>query len=279
MSARPGAAPDRSLPGAEPGAAPDRAHPGAEPGAAPTRAHPGSVGPRSGRVADSAIGGSGLSTAQDSAIGGPGLSTARGSVLGVVLAAGGSSRMGRPKQVAELAGRPLLAHALAALSEAPVDRVVVALGAAAGKVLDRVELGRAEPVVVAGWAAGMGHVLARVLAGDRGDWGAVVVLLGDQPLVAAGAVERVVAAWRAGAGPVVTATYGGRPGHPRLFDRALLPELLGLSGDAGARDLVAAHPDRVHRIECGDLGSDADVDVEADLERVGRMLTSDGRKR
>jgi CTP:molybdopterin cytidylyltransferase MocA len=201
-----------------------------------------------------------------------------GPVLGVVLAAGGSTRMGRPKQLAELDGRPLLAHALAALDTAPVDRVVVALGGAASEVLDRVDLGRAEPLVVEGWAAGMGHVLASTLAQAGDDWAAVVVLLGDQPLVPAGAVTRVVEAWRAGAGPVVTATYGGRPGHPRLFDRRLLPDLLRLTGDTGARDLLATHPDRVHRVEVGDLGSDADVDVEADLERVSRMLTTSNRR-
>ena len=197
-------------------------------------------------------------------------------VLGVVLAAGGSTRMGRPKQLAELEGRPLLAHALAALDEAPVDRVVVALGGAAAEVLDRVELGRAEPLVVEGWAAGMGHVLAATLAQAGDDWAAVVVLLGDQPLVPGRAVARLVRAWRSGAGPVVTATYGGRPGHPKLFDRRLLPDLLRLTGDTGARDLVAAHPEWVHRVEVGDLGSDTDVDVEADLDRVGAMLT-DGR--
>jgi molybdenum cofactor cytidylyltransferase len=195
-------------------------------------------------------------------------------VLGLVLAAGGSTRMGRPKQLAELSGRPLLAHVLAALEDAPVDRVVVALGGAAGEVLERVELGRAEPLVVEGWAAGMGHVLASALASATDDWGAVVVLLGDQPLVSGRAVARVVEAWRSGAGPVVTATYGGRPGHPRLFDRRLRPDLLRLTGDTGARDLVATHPDRVARVEVGDLGSDADVDVEADLDRVGAMLTN-----
>jgi len=195
-------------------------------------------------------------------------------VLGVVLAAGGSTRMGRPKQLAELDGRPLLAYALAAAAEAGLDRVVVALGGAATEVLDRVALGRAEPLVVEGWAAGMGHVLASALARAGDDWGAVVVLLGDQPLVGGRAMARVVEAWRAGAGPVVTATYGGRPGHPKLFDRRLLPDLLRLGGDAGARDLVAAHPEWVHRVEVGDLGSDADVDVEADLERVGAMLTT-----
>ena len=202
-----------------------------------------------------------------------------GPVLGVVLAAGGSSRMGRPKQLAELDGRPLLAHVLAAVDAAPVDRVVVALGGAADAVLERVELGRAEPLVVEGWAAGMGHVLASTLAQAGDDWEAVVVLLGDQPLVPGGAVARVVEAWRAGAGPVVTATYGGRPGHPRLFDRGLLPELLRLTGDTGARDLLATHPDRVHRVEVGDLGSDTDIDVEADLERVGHLLTTTNRRK
>ena len=203
---------------------------------------------------------------------------AAGPVLAVVLAAGGSTRMGRPKQLAELDGRPLLAHVLAAVDAAPVDRVVVALGGAADAVLEQVDLGRAEPLVVDGWAAGMGHVLASTLAKAGDDWEAVVVLLGDQPLVPGGAVARVVEAWRSGAGPVVTATYGGRPGHPRLFDRGLLPELLRLTGDTGARDLLATHPDRVHRVEVGDLGSDTDIDVEADLERVGAMLTLTNRR-
>jgi CTP:molybdopterin cytidylyltransferase MocA len=195
-------------------------------------------------------------------------------VLGLVLAAGGSTRMGRPKQLAELDGRPLLAHALQALGDAPVDRVMVALGAVAGEVLERVDLGRAEPVVVEGWQDGMGHVLASALARSGGGWQAVVVLLGDQPLVSGRAVERLVDAWRTGAGPVVTAAYGGRPGHPKLFDRRLLPELLGLAGDTGARDLLAAHPQWVQQVEVGDLGADADVDVEADLDRVARMLVT-----
>ena len=202
-----------------------------------------------------------------------------GGVLAVVLAAGGSTRMGRPKQLAELDGRPLLAHVLTAVAAAPVDRVVVALGGAADEVLERVDLGRGEPLVVEGWAEGMGHVLASTLAQAGDGWEAVVVVLGDQPLVPGEAVARLVEAWRAGAGPVVTATYGGRPGNPKLFDRRLLPDLLGLAGDTGARDLVAAHPEWVHRVEVGDLASDADIDVEADLERVGRTLTtSNGRQ-
>jgi molybdenum cofactor cytidylyltransferase len=192
-------------------------------------------------------------------------------VVGLVLAAGGSTRMGRPKQLADLDGRPLLEHVLAALAAAPVDEVVVALGAGAREVAERVDLHGATPLLVEDWAAGMGHVLARAVAG-LGDRAAVVVCLGDQPLVGPGVVARLVRAWRDGAGPVVTAAYDGRPGNPKLFDRSLLPELRRLRGDTGARDLLAAHPEWATPVEVGGLGIDTDVDDEAALAAVRASL-------
>ncbi len=205
-------------------------------------------------------------------------------MLGLVLAAGRSARMGRPKQVAELGGRPLLEHALEAMSAAPVDDVAVALGAHAGEVLATVDLHRARPLLVESWAEGMGHVLARAVAvatlpfaREAGDgYGAVVVALGDQPLVTAGVVGRLVGAWAHGAGPVVTATYAGRPGHPKLFDAAVLPHLRELAGDAGARELLARHPEWVTGIEAGALGSDLDVDDEPGLSRAAALLAGRG---
>jgi molybdenum cofactor cytidylyltransferase len=179
--------------------------------------------------------------------------------------------MGRPKQLAELDGRPLLEHALEALAAAPVDEVVVALGAEAGAIVERVDLHGARPLVVRGWGEGMGHVLARAVAA-LGEPAAAVVCLGDQPLVGPEVVARLVESWRDGAGPVVTAAYDGRPGNPKLFDRGVLPRLRRLRGDTGARDLLAAHPEWVTAVEVGTLGSDADVDDEAALARVEALL-------
>ena len=193
-------------------------------------------------------------------------------VLGVVLAAGRSARMGRPKQLAELAGRPLLEHVLAALAAAPLDEVVVALGARAEAVLDRVDLHGAVPLVVPGWEEGMGSVLARAVAARGGGHAAAVVCLGDQPLVTAAVVEELVRAWRAGAGPVVAAAYHGRQGHPKLFDRVTFPALERLRGDEGARALLARHPEWVTLVEVGALGSDVDVDDETGLARAGTLL-------
>ena len=124
----------------------------------------------------------------------------RGPVAALVLAAGASTRMGRPKQLALLKGRPLLEHVLGALStstddgptdDGPVDAVVVALGAAADEVEGRLDLHGATPLRVEGWRGGMGEVLARALE-DLGDrFGAVVVCLGDQPLVSGAVVARI----------------------------------------------------------------------------------------
>ena len=175
--------------------------------------------------------------------------------------------MGRPKQLAELDGRPMLEHVLAALAAAPLDRVVVTLGAHAATVLERVDLHGAEPLVVDGFEGGMGHVLARGVEA-LGEPDALVVCLGDQPLVGPEVVAELVAAWRGGAGPVVSAAYGGRQGNPKLFDRTVLAELRGLGGDTGARELLAAHPEWLTVVEVGTIGDDADVDDERGLAEV-----------
>lgn len=215
----------------------------------------------------------------DAAPGGPGgpdpraapLLAAPGQVVGLVLAAGRSQRMGRPKQLAQLGGRPLLEHTLRSLSASGVDEVVVALGAHAGLVERGVRLQGAVPLRAGRWREGMGAVLAEASAALAG-CGALVVALGDQPMVGPAVVERLVAAWRAGAGPVVRAAYSGRPGHPVLFDGTLLPELAALGGDVGARGLLARRPGGVHLVEVGELGDDLDVDDEAGLEAARRLL-------
>jgi CTP:molybdopterin cytidylyltransferase MocA len=184
--------------------------------------------------------------------------------------------MGSPKQLADLGGRPLLEHALAAMAGAreagAVDRVVVALGAAAERVLATVPLHGAEPLVTRRWAEGMGAVLAEAAGALAGTCSGVVVALGDQPLVTPAVVASLAEAWRAGAGPVVSAAYGGRPGNPKLFDASLLGELAGLGGDTGARELLAAHPGWVTLVEAGGLGSDLDVDDPAALAAARTAL-------
>ncbi len=183
-------------------------------------------------------------------------------IVGLVLAAGAGRRFGAPKQLAPLAGRPLLEHALAAVAAAPgLTRVVVALGAHADEILARVDLHGAEPLVVADWGEGQAASLRAGVAALAGEADAVLVTLGDQPRLDAATIARVLGAWD-GAAPAVRATYDGRPGHPVLLARALFGAVAELRGDAGARALLA-RPDVVE-VAC-DAAAVIDVDTPEQL--------------
>jgi molybdenum cofactor cytidylyltransferase len=181
-----------------------------------------------------------------------------------VLAAGAGERFGGPKQIAKLGGRPLLEHVLMAVEAAALDRAVVVLGARAGDVRAAVPLHGAEPVVADDWAEGMAASLRAgvdALAGCE----AVVVVLGDQPLITAEAIGCVVRARGEGA-LGIRATYDGTPGHPVLLERALFDRLRGLSGDEGARSVLRDIP--VRDVPCDGLGRPDDVDTRTELEAL-----------
>lgn len=178
-----------------------------------------------------------------------------------MLAAGEGRRFGGPKMLAELDGRPLLEHVVAAMAAAPLDRVVCVLGAGAEEVRRGVDLGGAEVVVCEDWAEGQAASL-RTGVEALADAEAIVIALGDQPRLSPTAVERVLAARDEGA-LAVRATYGGVPSHPTVVERPLFGRLLELRGDAGARDLLAGVQTR--EVPCDGLGSAYDVDTQADL--------------
>ena len=191
-----------------------------------------------------------------------------GPVSCLVLAAGAATRFGARKQLAQLAGRPLLEHAVAAARAAPADRVIVVLGAGAEEIRRGVDLTGAEVTVCADWEVGLSASL-RAGIEAAGAAQAVVVVLGDQPLIGAAAIERVLAARRAGI-DAVRATYGGRPGHPVVLERSLFDTATTLRGDAGARRLLERAA--TAEVPCEDLADPLDVDSAADLLAAARRL-------
>lgn len=186
-------------------------------------------------------------------------------VAGLLLAAGGGSRLGLPKALVEVGGELLVDRGVRTLRDGGCAPVVVVLGARTEEVRARASLAGAETVHNADWQTGMASSLRAGLEALAGRCGAVVVALADQPHVTAEAVRRLVAAWRGGAVAAV-ATYAGRPRNPVLLDAAVWPEVLtAASGDVGARGWLRAHPGRVTAVGCGDTGTPVDVDTPADL--------------
>ncbi len=173
---------------------------------------------------------------------GPGQGGA-GPVGAVVLAAGEATRFGSPKQ------QLLLPRVLDRLSGAAVDETVVVAGAYP------LDLEGTRTVTCPEWKKGPGASLRCGLAALSPETETAVVVLADGPELAAAAVDRVVGAWREGAGALVAASYAGERGHPIVV----------------ARELWAAVPDEGLRafepvlVSCDDLGAPGDVDRPEDL--------------
>lgn len=189
------------------------------------------------------------------------------SVTGIILAAGRGSRMGQPKQLLLLGGRPLLQHVVAAAAEALAD-VVLVLGNQAEAVLAALELPPGVRVVVnADHADGQARSLRCGLDHVPEAARAAAIILGDQPEVRADAIRAVVAAQGASGAPILRAAYRGRASHPVVLARAVWPGVEALRGDAGARSLIAAHAGSVELVEVGGDPPE-DIDTPEDLARM-----------
>ena len=185
---------------------------------------------------------------------------ARPRVSGLVLAAGLSSRMGRNKLTAPLAGKPMLRHVVEAALASRLESVTVVTGHDAAAVESVLKDLPVRILHNPDYAAGLSTSL-RAGVTDCGADG-MMVLLGDMPAITPGLIDRTIAAFDPAAGRAIcVATANGEQGHPVLWDRRFFAELANLTGDKGGRVLIAAHAALVCEIEAGDTGPLTDIDT------------------
>ena len=181
----------------------------------------------------------------------------------VVLAAGGSRRMGRPKQLLPYRGRSLLRHAAEAALATPCRPVAVVLGAAAA--LAEAELAGLPVDAVRNprWADGIGtSIRAGIAALGAAD--AAIILLADQPLLGPAALLALLERFAQDRPDAVASEYAGTLGVPALFARSLFPALLSLADDEGAKRVILAG--NAARVPFPDGA--IDVDTPADYQRL-----------
>ncbi len=193
-------------------------------------------------------------------------------LAGVILAAGASSRMGRPKQLLRLGERAMVQHVLDAAAASSLDEIILVLGHEAEQVRAAVRLpvGRVARVTVnPEWAMGQSESLRHGLRAVDPRAAAAAILLADQPHVTAELIDRVAAAFLMGDAPVVRPVYAGGsvPGHPVFLARRVWPAIEGLRGDQGARVLLAAHPEWLAPLPV-EGEPPADVDTADDYQRA-----------
>jgi molybdenum cofactor cytidylyltransferase len=155
---------------------------------------------------------------------------------GLVLAAGGSRRLGRPKQLLPFGEGTLLGHTLATARACGFDQLLCVLGGGAEDVRAAVDLSGAEVVVNEEFGTGCSSSIAAALAAVHPETEVLVLLLGDQP----GVTPATVAALLAGRGdaPLAACRYDDGRGHPLAFSRAVFGDLAALHGDKGVWKLL-----------------------------------------
>jgi molybdenum cofactor cytidylyltransferase len=185
----------------------------------------------------------------------------------VVLAAGLSRRMGEPKLVLPWAGRTVIEQVVGTLQVAGVEEIVVVTGGFREQV----------QAVLKDWPLKLvynpDHVVSEMLVslqvGARElseQTSAMLVVLGDQPLIEAGVVREVVAAHRVSGAKIVIPSYQMRRGHPWLVERSLWPDLLSMTPDQTMRDFLTAHNEEIEYVTVDSLGILKDMDTPEDYQ-------------
>ncbi len=181
----------------------------------------------------------------------------------VILSAGESSRMGRPKALLPIDGQTFIERIVAALQQAAIGKIIVILGHNAGELKTRIAHLPVEILINDDYKLGQLsslQVAVRCLRADA-DCDGMLVHLVDHPYLSPSLVETMVRQFYESGKPIVVPSFRGKRGHPVIFARALFDELLSAPMDQGAKSVVNAHRADTLEIETEEEGITVDIDT------------------
>lgn len=181
----------------------------------------------------------------------------------LVLAAGASTRLGQPKQLVKLGGRPALHIVVSNAVAVAGHAVTVVAGAHAREMTHLLAHSPASVIVNRHWEEGMASSLRFGVAALPPACEAVMVLLGDQVGVNADDLKRLASAWKGEESMIAASVYDQHVGVPAIFPRLCFSELMELRGDHGARRVLERNNYRLVRVPMANAG--IDLDTPADL--------------
>jgi len=193
-------------------------------------------------------------------------------VAGLLLAAGASARMGQPKLLLPVGGRPMVMRVLGECIGSELDKVVVVLGYQSERIAEALGGLRFNPkvrlVVNPAYASGMSASIRAGLPVVEKDCDHVMIVLADMPFVRAGVINLLLHRSLSSGCVMGAVSVKGRRSHPVIFAREIYPALMALSGDAGARHLFQTHEKDACLVDLGDGYDDRDIDTPEDYAQL-----------
>ena len=193
----------------------------------------------------------------------------------VILAAGDSSRLGRPKQLVQIAGQPALQRVVSSAIAVAGSAVTVVLGAHAADITRMLQHSSAAVLINRQWDDGISASIRCGISSLSSGCDAVLLLLGDQAAVTSADLKRLIAAWNGQETVLAASAYNGQLGVPAIFPRWCFSELQQLRGDQGAKVIINRHSSRLSQVPMPNAAYD--LDTNEDVKVMQERFKPDGR--
>jgi len=189
-------------------------------------------------------------------------------ITAIILAAGESKRMGKPKMLLPWGNETVLSHVISTVREAGLEDIIVVTGGAREKVESAISDLRVNTVFNPEFTKG--EMLSSIQSGIRAttrQTEAVLIGLGDQPQVQMGSVRIVFEAYSESKSDIIVPSFNRRRGHPWLVARSLWDEILTMEMPLSPRDFLETHHEKIHYVNVDDSGILLDLDTPEDYQR------------
>ena len=196
------------------------------------------------------------------------MSLPRKKIAGVILAAGSASRMGKTKQLMPFGKTTLLGQVVENAKESALHEIIVVLGHKADEIRQTLDLSNTKIIINKGYSKGQSTSLIKGLENISSVCDAAIFLLGDQPLVTADIINRLINAFETSSAPIIIPYCNGTRGNPVIIARPLFHRLKSLSADIGARALFDEFKKSILKVQIPDNAILIDVDTMDDYERL-----------
>ena len=189
-------------------------------------------------------------------------------IVAIILAAGASTRMGRPKALLPVEGTTFIERIVRALDDTNVDRTLVVLGHNADAMRDAIAYLGVDTAVNPDFSRGqLSSLQAAIRALDGEPVDAILVHLVDHPFIDSALVNRMIERFYAEGKLIVVPSFAGRRGHPVLFSSKLFPEFMSASLETGAKPVVRGHPSETLELETDEKGILVDIDTPEEYQK------------